>query len=758
MLTEPGPALAVIGEAAAHEGLAWFESKPLFGWRVLVPRTKEQAASLSERLRSYGAVPQEVPTIAVEPPRTPQQMERAVKGLVTGRYQWIAFTSVNAVRAVREKLEEYGLDARAFAGVKVAAVGEQTAAALGRFGIKPDLVPEGEQSSEGLAAAWPPYDDVLDPINRVLLPRADIATEALVARLTELGWEAEDVTAYRTVRAAPPPAPIREAIKGGGFDAVLFTSSSTVRNLIGHRRQAACGHGHRGDRPADRADRRRVRPAGGRDGAEAVGHRPWPKALAEHGASLREAAIAAGEPVRKPSERRRGAPPPAAVTPPASSRKEPAVNGGFPAARPRRLRRTAALRRLAARTTVHGSDLVLPLFVKEGISEPEPVPSMPGVAQHTRDSLRKTAAEAVAAGVGGLMLFGIPAVKDARGSAADDPDGIVQQALADLAAEVGDATVLMADLCLCEYTDHGHCGPLTAAGEVDNDATLERYASIAVAQAAAGAHVVGPSGMMDGQVGVIRQALDRAGLPGGRHLRLLGQVRLRLLRAVPGRGRVRAAVRRPVRLPAGPGRRGRGAGDPARRGRGRRHRDGQARAAVPGCDRPGRRGRPGARGRLPGQRGVRDGGGGGRERLAGPGPGDHGDPDRDPPRRRQHHPHLLGRRSRPQARLATARLAGWHPVDRGTKTHKTLICRHKGQPGASVRYRLGLKLGQRPARRADNRHHREGTPIPLGERELGADSRGDAASRPPPDRRPAGRCRRGLRHRGLAGLPGHTSA
>jgi porphobilinogen synthase len=189
------------------------------------------------------------------------------------------------------------------------------------------------------------------------------------------------------------------------------------------------------------------------------------------------------------------------------------LSGGFPAARPRRLRRTAALRRLAARTTVRGSDLVLPLFVKEGIGEPEPVPSMPGVAQHTRDSLRKAAAEAVEAGVGGLMLFGIPAVKDARGSAADDPDGIVQQALADLAGEVGDATVLMADLCLCEYTDHGHCGPLTEAGEVDNDVTLERYASIAVAQAAAGAHVVGPSGMMDGQVGVIRQALDRAGYP-----------------------------------------------------------------------------------------------------------------------------------------------------------------------------------------------------------------------------------------------------
>ena len=154
---------------------------------------------------------------------------------------------------------------------------------------------------------------------------------------------------------------------------------------------------------------------------------------------------------------------------------------------------------------------MLPLFVKEGISEPQPVSSMPGVVQHTRESLRKAACDAVAAGVGGLILFGVPAVKDGRGSAADDPDGVVQLALQDLAAEVGHDTVLMADLCLDEYTDHGHCGLLTAAGEVDNDATLARYASIAVAQAAAGAHVVAPSGMMDGQVGAIRTALDSAG-------------------------------------------------------------------------------------------------------------------------------------------------------------------------------------------------------------------------------------------------------
>ncbi|HXS66887.1 MAG TPA: porphobilinogen synthase [Streptosporangiaceae bacterium] len=183
----------------------------------------------------------------------------------------------------------------------------------------------------------------------------------------------------------------------------------------------------------------------------------------------------------------------------------------FPIARPRRLRTTAAMRRLVAQTSVQPADLIQPFFVKESIAEPLPVASMPGVVQHTRGSLRKAAAEAVEAGVGGIILFGIPAVKDGVGSGADDPAGIVQLALADLAADFGTDTVLMADLCLDEYTDHGHCGILTPAGEVDNDSTLARYASIAIAQARAGAHVVAPSGMMDGQVGVIRAALDGEG-------------------------------------------------------------------------------------------------------------------------------------------------------------------------------------------------------------------------------------------------------
>jgi uroporphyrinogen III methyltransferase / synthase len=229
-----GTLVVIIGRPAAQrEKLGWWESRPLYGWRVLVPRTKEQASAMSERLRQYGAVPVEVPTIAVEPPRTPTQMERAIKGLVTGRYEWIVFTSTNAVRAVREKFEEFGLDARAFAGVKIACVGEATAHAVRSFGIQPELIPSAEQSSEGLLADFPPYDDILDPINRVLLPRADIATETLGAGLRERGWEIDDVTAYRTVRAAPPPAEIRDAIKSGGFQAVCFTSSSTVRNLVG---------------------------------------------------------------------------------------------------------------------------------------------------------------------------------------------------------------------------------------------------------------------------------------------------------------------------------------------------------------------------------------------------------------------------------------------------------------------------------------------------------------------------------------------
>jgi porphobilinogen synthase len=182
--------------------------------------------------------------------------------------------------------------------------------------------------------------------------------------------------------------------------------------------------------------------------------------------------------------------------------------------RPRRLRATPALRRLVAETSLEPRHLVLPMFVAEGIAEPRPISSMPGVVQHTPDSLRAAAVEAVAAGVGGLMLFGVPETRDATGTGATDPDGILNVGLGLLRDELGDDTVLMADTCLDEFTDHGHCGVLAADGSVDNDATLARYVDMALVQAGCGAHLLGPSGMMDGQVAAIRAGLDAAGLEG----------------------------------------------------------------------------------------------------------------------------------------------------------------------------------------------------------------------------------------------------
>lgn len=297
-----GQLVVTIGRTVTQRAkLNWWESRALYGWTVLVPRTKEQAGEMSDRLVAHGALPIEVPTIAVEPPRSPAQMERAVKGLVDGRYQWVVFTSTNAVRAVWEKFAEFGLDARAFSGVKIACVGESTADRVRAFGISPELVPSGEQSSLGLLDEFPEYDTIFDPVNRVLLPRADIATETLAEGLRERGWEIEDVTAYRTVRAAPPAAETREMIKTGGFDAVCFTSSSTVRNLVGiagkpHARTiVACIGPKTAETAAEFGLRVDVQPE-----TAAVG--PLVDALAEHAARLR--AEGALPPPRKKSRRR----------------------------------------------------------------------------------------------------------------------------------------------------------------------------------------------------------------------------------------------------------------------------------------------------------------------------------------------------------------------------------------------------------------------------------------------------------------------
>lgn len=184
---------------------------------------------------------------------------------------------------------------------------------------------------------------------------------------------------------------------------------------------------------------------------------------------------------------------------------------GFPGVRPRRLRSSAAVRRMVSETTLQPRQLILPMFIREGATEPIPISSMPGVYQHTRDTARKAVAEAASLGLGGVMLFGVPASKDAVGSGALDPSGILNVAIRDAVSEAGDDLLVMSDLCLDEFTDHGHCGVLDSAGRVDNDATLKIYAEMGVAQASAGAHVVGPSGMMDGQVGAVRTALDAAG-------------------------------------------------------------------------------------------------------------------------------------------------------------------------------------------------------------------------------------------------------
>jgi uroporphyrinogen III methyltransferase/synthase len=300
-----GSGVVYVGDTIGQR-TEWFESRPLHGWRILVPRTKDSTADLRALLGRFGAVSHEVPTMSIEPPRTPQQMERAIHGLVSGRYEWVVFTSVNAVRAIRERFDESGLDSRSLSGVRVAAVGADTVEALAAMGVRPDLVPSADQTTAALMDEWPDFDPMVDPINRVFLPRADIAIDTLVAGLAECGWEVEDVTAYRTVRATPPPSDTREAIKSGGFDAVVFTSSSTVRNLVGiagkphpssiiacigpATAKTAQEHGLRVDVLPEQADIESL----------AV-------ALAAHGLALRDEAQAAGSGAWRPSRRRTAA-------------------------------------------------------------------------------------------------------------------------------------------------------------------------------------------------------------------------------------------------------------------------------------------------------------------------------------------------------------------------------------------------------------------------------------------------------------------
>lgn len=231
--TPESTVVVALGQAVERrEVLNWYETKPLFGWRILIPRTRELSGPLRARLASHGAVIEVVPTMAAVPPKNPQLLDKTVNDLVEGQFRWVAFTTSSAVRALRDKMLGYGLDARAFGGVQIGAVGLDTIKALRAWGIEPDLVPS-EQTVSALAAEFAHFDEDLDPIRGVLVPKADVSTEILTHGLTERGWLVEEVVAFRVVRAAPPRQETREAIKEGRFDAVVFTSASAVNNLVG---------------------------------------------------------------------------------------------------------------------------------------------------------------------------------------------------------------------------------------------------------------------------------------------------------------------------------------------------------------------------------------------------------------------------------------------------------------------------------------------------------------------------------------------
>lgn len=302
-----GECYLVVGPGIAdgqRERLEWFESKPLFDWRVVVPRTKDELDELTGALTSFGAVTEVVPTIAIEPPRTEQAMEKAVRGIVDGRYLWLVLTSPHSVVAIMDRLAEYGLDSRALSGLSLAAVGRGTVKSLESFGLRADLTPIGDNTVAGLALEFPAYDDLIDPLDRILVPSADVNVQPLIDGLAPLGWEVEEVTAYRTVRALPPPPETREAIKTALFDAVVFTSATAVRNMIGiaGKPHAAMVVAAIGPATAQACELHGLK-------VDVVATAPNYEALAEDLARFAQARtadqIAKGLPPKKPSERRR---------------------------------------------------------------------------------------------------------------------------------------------------------------------------------------------------------------------------------------------------------------------------------------------------------------------------------------------------------------------------------------------------------------------------------------------------------------------
>ncbi|MFT3887854.1 MAG: uroporphyrinogen-III synthase [Arachnia sp.] len=305
--SDAGECFFIVGpgiEDAHRERYLWFEGKPLFDWRVVVPRTKDDLSSLVDELAHFGASTEIVATMSIEPPRTEQGMEKAVRGLVDGRYLWLVLTSPHAVGAISERLAEYGLDSRALSGISLAAVGRGTVEALARLGLVADLVPVVENTTGALANEFPAYDELIDPLNRVLVPSADVSVEPLLVGLSRLGWEVEEVTAYRTVRAAPPPPEVRDDIKTGMFDAVVFTSATAVRNMIGiaGKPHAATVVAAIGPATAAACEIHGLR-------VDVIAEQPTFEAVAEglarYADKRRADQLAAGMPATKPSQRKR---------------------------------------------------------------------------------------------------------------------------------------------------------------------------------------------------------------------------------------------------------------------------------------------------------------------------------------------------------------------------------------------------------------------------------------------------------------------
>lgn len=464
--------------------------RPLDSLRILVPRGGAWGEGIAERIRARGGIPTVAPLVRIEPPEHPDELAAAVARWNSGAFDWLVVTSANAVTA----LVEAGIQRRpsrgAMSRARTAAVGPATEQALRDASIEVDLAPSRDFSAAGLAVAL--LEELGDDPVRVLLPLSDLAGHAIEQTLQQAGHTTERVTAYRTVTALPDIA-VTHAAHEGLFDAILVTSGSAASAIAA------------GLAPLPETTR-----------LVAIGP---PSAAALEKAGLQAHVVASSHTVDGLLDAAAGLspdpePPRVAVAPNTSVFREsrPMTHRfSVGSRRPRRLRSTAAMRRLVAETRLHPADLVLPVFVREGLSEPQPIVSMPGVQQHTLDSLRRAATEAAEAGLGGVMLFGVPVQRDSRGSGADDPNGILNLATAAVAAEVGDALVVQTDLCLDEFTDHGHCGVIDDAGRVDNDETLERYRAMALAQAEAGSQLLGLSGMMDGQVAAVRDALDAGG-------------------------------------------------------------------------------------------------------------------------------------------------------------------------------------------------------------------------------------------------------